>query len=64
MEKPFNPYGGEIPVQQPAPHGPTEEYGGCVETQVEMARRALAYRSRFETPAPDTGDVTRGSGKP
>ena len=22
-------------------HGPTEEYGGCVETQVEMARRAL-----------------------
>jgi hypothetical protein len=64
MQKPFDPYGGEIATQQPAPHGPTEEYGGKVAEQVEMSRRALAYRSRFETELPPTGDVSRGSGKP
>lgn len=62
MEKPFDPYGGEIPVQQPY-GGPTEEIGSTVADQVKVARQALAYRSRFETPQRDTGDVGRGSGE-
>jgi hypothetical protein len=53
MQRPYDPYGGEIPVEQPF-SGPQEEYGGKVEEQIEMMRRALAYRSRFETPQPGT----------
>jgi hypothetical protein len=61
MQRPYDPYGGEITTHNPFP-GPQEEYGGKVEEQVEMARRALQYRSRFETPEPDSSDVGRGSG--
>jgi hypothetical protein len=62
MERPYDPYGGEIAPMQPAPHGPVEDHsGGAVEQQNEMARRALEYKSRFETTPPSTGDVNRGS---
>ena len=67
MKREFDPYsiggGSSDLVENPFP-GPTEEYGGRVQEQVEMSRRALQYRSRFETTLPDVGDVSRGSGKP
>jgi hypothetical protein len=56
MKRPFDPYGaGEFPTEQPFSQ-PEEEYGGCIEQQVEMSRRALAYRSRFETPDETTAN--------
>ena len=77
MERPFDPYGGSIPVQQPFPHQ-QETVGGragtVVEQQIEASKRALNYPGRFappQTPAvPGTtaGDddrwanVERGSG--
>jgi hypothetical protein len=51
MEREFDPYEGSIPVQSPAPHGPQEDHsGGCIEQQIEIARRSLAYRGRFNRP--------------
>jgi hypothetical protein len=68
MER-INPYGGDIPVQQPGPHGPVEEYGGRVEEQIEVARRSLNYPGRFAPSQPGPGtthedgrDHTDGSG--
>jgi hypothetical protein len=62
MQRPYDPYAGSSDlVENPFP-GVTEEYGGKVQEQVEMARRALEYKSRFETTLPPAGDVSRGSG--
>ncbi len=55
------------------PQSPREEYGGQVESQIKMARKALNYRGRFSPPEPgDAGttaqdaerweNVRRGSG--
>jgi hypothetical protein len=77
MERPFNPFGGEITPQPPFPHQ-QETVGGragtVVEQQIEASKRALNYPGRFappQTPAvPGTtaGDddrwdnVSRGAG--
>jgi hypothetical protein len=56
MKRPYDPYGGEITVHQPAPHnlgGAThEQYGGKVQEQIDMARKALNYPGRFQPPTP------------
>jgi hypothetical protein len=58
MQREFDPYGvgggpgpvGPITSQQPAPHGPVEDHSdGAVEQQMEAMRRALNYKSRFES---------------
>jgi len=66
MER-IDPFGGPIPIQQPGPHGPAEEYGGRVEEQIEIARRSLAYRGRFNQPdtiadAERFAETERGAG--
>jgi hypothetical protein len=71
----FDPYaigggsGGEIATQQPAPRVPDGVPADtAIQQQLEINRRSLEYKSRFETdiPAPGTpsapGDVNRGSG--
>jgi hypothetical protein len=62
MQRPFDPYGaGEFPTEQPFSQ-PEEEYGGKVEEQIEMSRRALAYRGRFnpsELPTADAENFAR-----
>jgi hypothetical protein len=53
MERPFNPYGGEITPQPPFPHQ-QERVGGragtVVEQQIEASKRALNYPGRFAPP--------------
>lgn len=64
LNRPYDPYGNSSEIiEHPFP-GPIEEYGGKVAEQIEMSRRALQYKSRFETTLPtDAGaDGGRGSG--
>jgi hypothetical protein len=54
MQRPYDPYGGELPVEQHF-SGLQESGGGKVEEQIEMSRRALAYRGRFNAPDETSG---------
>jgi hypothetical protein len=69
MERPYDPYGGSINSPSPRPRVPDGvPVDGVISQQLEVNRRALNYRSRFETDIPAAGtpgapgDVNRGSG--
>ena len=60
MERQFDPYsagGGSSDLVEQPYAGPTEEIGSTIAEQIEMMRRALQYRSRFESlPRTDAGE--------